>query len=43
MGGIVGGMLKMAAEDLDSLKIRVRIKCWDVDTNEGHNFIVVKK
>ncbi len=34
------GMLKMAAEVLDLLKVWVRVKCWDVETNEGCNFIV---
>ncbi len=33
-------MLKKVAEDLDFLEIWARIKCGDVDTNEGRNFIV---
>jgi hypothetical protein len=30
----------VAAEDPDSLKIWAQIKCWDVDTNKGRDFIV---
>jgi hypothetical protein len=34
------GTLKMVAEDPNSLKIWARIKCWDVYTNKGRDFIV---
>ncbi len=35
------GTLKMAAEDPNPLKVWARIKCQDVDANEGRDFIVV--
>jgi hypothetical protein len=34
------GTLKIAAEDPDLLKVWVRIKCRDIDTNKGHDFII---
>jgi hypothetical protein len=34
------GMLKMATKDPDLLEIWAPIKCWDVYTNKGRNFIV---
>jgi hypothetical protein len=34
------GTLKMAAEDSDLLTVWARIKCQDIDSNEGRNFIL---
>jgi hypothetical protein len=39
-GGALQHTLGMAAEDPDLLKIWARVKCWDIDPNKGHDFIV---